>query len=60
MRRVVATSLAALLLASCGQGDSGNNTAAAPEAESNLSAQGAPLQDLGGVLGSNARLVKLV
>lgn len=60
MRRVVATSLAALLLASCGQGDGGNNTAAVPEAESNLSAEGAPSQDLAGVLGSSPRLIQLV
>ncbi len=37
MRRLVATGLAALLLASCGQGDGGNNAAAMTNSETNLS-----------------------
>lgn len=60
MRGLAATSLAALLLASCGPGDGGNNAAAGPEAESNLAAQSAPSQDLAALLGASPRLVQLV
>lgn len=61
MRRLIATSVAALLLAACGQGDGGNNAAAAGEAETNLSAQaGAPSQDLAAVVGASPRLAGLV
>ncbi|WP_338502250.1 fasciclin domain-containing protein [Sphingomonas kaistensis] len=61
MRRLIATSVAALLLAACGQGDGGNNAAAAGESETNLSAQaGAPSQDLAAVVGASPRLAGLV
>lgn len=61
MRGLIATSIAALLLASCGQGDGGNNAAGAGEAETNLSTQaGAPSQDLAAVVGANPRLAQLV
>jgi uncharacterized surface protein with fasciclin (FAS1) repeats len=62
MRRLAATSLAALLLASCGQGGEGNNQfAGAGEAETNLSAQeGAPSQDLAALVGASPRLAELV
>lgn len=60
MRRIVATSLAALLLASCGQGD-GNGTAVNGEAENNVAvADGAPSQDLAALVNSNPRLTQLV
>jgi uncharacterized surface protein with fasciclin (FAS1) repeats len=61
MRRLVATSIAALLLASCGQGDGSNNAAGVGEAETNLATQsGAPSQDLAGVVGATPRLAQLV
>lgn len=60
MRGFVATSLAALLLAACGQGDGGNTAMGETEAESNLSTQGgAPSQDLAAVVGANPRLAQL-
>lgn len=60
MRRLVATSLAALLLASCGQGD-GDQAAANGEAETNVSvADGAPSQDLAALVNANPRLGQLV
>lgn len=61
MRRLIATGLAALLLASCGQGDSGNDAADAGEAETNLSTQaGVPSQDLAAVVGGTPRLARLI
>jgi uncharacterized surface protein with fasciclin (FAS1) repeats len=60
MRGVIVTSVAALLLAACGQGDGGNN-AGVGEPETNLSAQaGVPSQDLAAVVGANPRLAQLV
>lgn len=60
MRGLVMTSLAALLLAACGQGD-GNTAVAASEPETNLSAQpGAPSQDLAALVGASPRLASLV
>ncbi|NJC04783.1 putative surface protein with fasciclin (FAS1) repeats [Sphingomonas kaistensis] len=61
MRRLVATSLAALLLASCGQGDGGNQSAGNTDLETNAAvASGARSQDLAALVGGNPRLAQLV
>nr|WP_314441369.1 fasciclin domain-containing protein [uncultured Sphingomonas sp.] len=60
MRRLVATSLVALLLAACGQED-GNGAAGTAESETNVSVSpGAPSQDLAAVVGATPRLAQLV
>lgn len=61
MRRLAATGLAALLLASCGQEDGNSQGAETPEAETNLSTQtGTPSQDLAALVGASPRLAQLV
>src|SRR5687767_383515 len=61
MRRLVATSLAALLLASCGQGDGGNQAAGDASLETNAAVTpGAPSQDLAALVGANPRLTQLI
>lgn len=61
MRRAFPIGLAALLLASCGQGDGGNGVEGANDLESNLSTgPGAPSQDLAALVGANPRLDALV
>jgi uncharacterized surface protein with fasciclin (FAS1) repeats len=61
MRRLLATSLSALLLAACGQGEAGNQAAAPAEAEANPSvAPGGPSQDLSALVGATPRLAELV
>jgi uncharacterized surface protein with fasciclin (FAS1) repeats len=61
MRRLVATGLASLLLASCGQGGEGNQAATTGEPETNVSVTpGAPSQDLAAVVGANPRLTQLI
>jgi uncharacterized surface protein with fasciclin (FAS1) repeats len=61
MRRHATIGIAALLLASCGQEDGGNNAAGPAEAETNLSAQpDAPSQDLAALVGASPRLAQLV
>lgn len=61
MRRLVTTSLFAILLASCGQGDEGNQVAGNADLETNASvAPSAPSQDLAALVGANPRLTQLV
>jgi uncharacterized surface protein with fasciclin (FAS1) repeats len=61
MRGSIATGLAALLLASCGQGGADNQSERPAEAETNVSvAPGGPSQDLAALVGTNARLAQLV
>jgi uncharacterized surface protein with fasciclin (FAS1) repeats len=61
MRRLAASSIAFLLLAACGQADTGNETAGVGEPETNASvAPGAPSQDLAAVVGASPRLAQLV
>jgi uncharacterized surface protein with fasciclin (FAS1) repeats len=61
MRSLLAPGLAALLLASCGQGESGNQAQGSSEAETNVSVgPGGPSQDLAALVATNARLAQLV
>ncbi|UUR07226.1 fasciclin domain-containing protein [Sphingomonas glaciei] len=60
MRRLVTTSLFALLLASCGQGDGGNQAGNAGAATNAAVTPGAPSQDLAALVGANPRLAQLV
>ena len=61
IQRLGAMTLAAALLASCGQGGDANQSAANGEAESNLSAEnGAPSQDLAALVAGSPRLVQLI
>jgi uncharacterized surface protein with fasciclin (FAS1) repeats len=61
MRGLGVTCVAALLLASCGQGEAGNEALGSTESETNVSVSpGAPSQDLAALVGTNARLAQLV
>lgn len=61
MRRLIASGLAALLLASCGQGEAGGNQATgAAESETNVSVSpGGPSQDLAALVAASPRLAQL-
>lgn len=62
MRPLVTIGFAALLLASCGQGEVGGNQAAGTaESETNVAVSpGGPSQDLGALVGATPRLAQLV
>jgi uncharacterized surface protein with fasciclin (FAS1) repeats len=60
MRRIAA-SLAAFLLASCGQREGGSQAAGTGESETNVAVSpGAPSQDLAALVGTSPRLAQLV